>query len=86
MSKLFEDPQNTFALQILNCLRDIISQGYDINNEDTRIKFIDIFKNNNNNDYTASPIVDNKDQQVPDLIEIFNPQKLILQFNVFFLQ
>ena len=48
------------------------SQGYDINNEDTRIKFIDIFKNINNN-YTAYSIVDKKDQTGEDLIGIFNP-------------
>ena len=51
------------------------SKGYDLDNEYSRKRFISIF-NNNNKDYTAYSIINNKNEIGSELINVFNPANL----------
>jgi len=51
------------------------SKGYDLDNEYSRERFISIF-NNNDEDYAAYSIINNKNKIGSELINVFNPSNL----------
>ena len=72
--KQIKNPQISLPPEIFLPEREN-SKGYDLDNEYSRERFISIF-NNNDKDYTAYSIINNKNEIGSELTNVFNPANL----------